>query len=286
MAAVFLPQRELLRRHSILPRKRLGQHFLVDEQLLDKIADLCRLGKEDVVVEIGPGLGGLTTRLADQVKTVLAIEKDGKLVNLLRTKILKQKNIKVIHQDAFHFDYHLTAAESGGPLCVVGNLPYNIASPLTIDLLKKKGCFASLVCMYQQEVANRLTAPPGKKDYGVLTVVVNLYADARQILSVAKKSFYPQPKVDSALVRFKLLPRPREELLNEDYFFSIVKAGFSQRRKKLRNALRAVIPMDVSAGFVEMACREVDIDPNRRGETLTVQEFCRLSNHFLSHLKR
>jgi 16S rRNA (adenine1518-N6/adenine1519-N6)-dimethyltransferase len=285
MAAVPFSQRTLIKQHSIHPRKKLGQHFLVDEELLDKIGELCQLQKEDTVVEIGPGLGGLTTRLAGRVKTVLAIEKDGKLANLLRTKIIKQKSIKVIHQDALHFDYHLAAAQSGGPLKVVGNLPYNIASPLTIELLRKRGSIESLVCMYQKEVAKRITASAGTRDYGVLTAVVNLYADVEEILSVGKQAFYPQPKVDSTLIRFKLLSQPREDLENEQFFMTTVKSAFSQRRKKLRNALRTCVPADVSPDFIETVCREAGIDPDRRGETLTVKEFARLANHLLAQPK-
>jgi len=277
-------QRRLIKQHSIFPRKSLGQHFLVNEELLDQIVQLCQLQHDDTVVEIGPGLGGLTTRLADRVRTVLAIEKDGKLANLLRNQIVKQKSIKIIHQDAFYFDYQLAATQSGCPLKVVGNLPYNIASRLTIELLKKRDCIESLVCMYQKEVAKRITASAGNKDYGVLTVLINLYADAEQILSVGKEAFYPQPKVDSALIRFKLLPHPREKLENEQYFTTIVKSAFSQRRKKLRNALRTWGEADLSSDFIEMICRETGIDPNRRGETLTVKEFARLANHLLFQL--
>jgi len=252
--------------------------------MLDKIVHLCQLQKDDTVVEIGPGLGGLTTRLAERVKTVLAIEKDGKLANLLRNQIVKQKNIKVIHQDAFYFDYQLAASQSGCPLKVVGNLPYNIASPLTIELLKKRGCIESLVCMYQQEVGRRITASADTKDYGILTVFVNLYADTAQLLLVGKEAFYPQPKVDSAIISFSLLPNPRESLENEQYFVTVVKSAFSQRRKKLRNALRTCGPSDLSPEFIEMVCRETGIDPNRRGETLTVKEFARLANHLLNRI--
>ena len=284
MAPAPRSQRRLIRQYSIYPRKSLGQHFLVDEEVLDEIVQLCKLQSEDTVVEIGPGLGGLTIRLADRVKTVLAIEKDGKLASLLRTQIVKQKNVKVIHQDAFYFDYQSAATQSGHPLKVVGNLPYNIASPLTIELLKKRDCIESLVGMYQKEVAERITASAGNKDYGILTVVVNLYADAVQALSVGKEAFYPRPKVDSSLIHFKLLPYPREKLENEQYFIAMVKAAFTQRRKKVRNALRTSGRAALSPDSIEMICSEAGIDPNRRGETLTVQEFARLANRFLSQM--
>jgi 16S rRNA (adenine1518-N6/adenine1519-N6)-dimethyltransferase len=202
----------------------------------------------------------------------------------LRKQLGKQKTIKIIHQDAFYFDYQLAATQSGHALKVVGNLPYNIASSLTIELLKKRDWIESLVCMYQKEVAKRITASPGNKDYGILTILVNLYADAEQILSVGKEDFYPQPKVDSTLIRFEILPGPREKLENEQYFTAVVKSAFSQRRKKLRNALKTCGAADLNAGFIETICRETDIDPNRRGETLTVKEFARLANHLLLQL--
>lgn len=286
MEVVIPSQMKLIKAFSIRPRKSLGQNFIIKEEILDKIVELCHLQKDDTVVEIGAGLGGLTSRLAARVDTVLAIEKDWKLANLLRTKIIKQKRVKVIHQDALLFDYQLAASNAGRPIKVVGNLPYNIASPLTIELLKKRNCIEKMVLMYQKEVADRLTALPGNKKYGFFTIIVNNYADVEPFLSIGKEAFYPRPKVESALISFKPLPCPREKLENEKYFTMVVKSAFSQRRKKLRNALKSTEGADLSSDFIETICSETGIDPNRRGETLTLKEFARLSNHLFFALSK
>lgn len=251
---------------------------MTDGAVLDCIADACALDRDDTVVEIGAGLGALTGRLSQRAKTVLAIEKDGKLAELLRNRFGKAKNVKIIHQDAFHFDFHWAANEAGGRLKVVGNLPYNIASSLTVELVKKSDCIWDMVLMYQKEVAERLSAHPGTKDYGVLTVLASLYADITPLLSVGREAFYPRPKVESALLGFRLLPQPRELLENEKYFFEVVKASFSQRRKKLRNSLKSITFFDPGPRSWEELLRGLAIDPDRRGETLSLEEFARLSN--------
>jgi 16S rRNA (adenine1518-N6/adenine1519-N6)-dimethyltransferase len=256
----------------------LGQHFLTDGDVLDRIVEVCALGSDDTVVEIGAGLGALTTRLAQRAKTVLALEKDNKLVALLRSKIVTAKNVTIIHQDAFYFDYRWAAAEAGMQLKVVGNLPYNIASSLTVDLVKRSDCIRHMVLMYQKEVAERLSAQPGTKEYGVLTVLANLYSDIVPLLSVSREAFYPRPKVESALLGFTLLPRPREELENEKLFLEVVKSSFSQHRKKLRNALKSLSVVAPGSRSWEELLGGIGIDPDRRGETLSLGEFARLSN--------
>jgi len=270
-------QRQLIREFSITPRKSLGQNFIVEEGVLNKIADMCHCGKDETVVEIGAGLGGLTSRLAFQAKEVLGIEKDKRLSHLLKTRIIRQNNIKIIQQDALHFNYETAAAIAGGRIKVVGNLPYVIASRLTIKLLRTKRCIEEMILMYQKEVADRFTSLPGSKNYGFLTLIAGLYADIEPLLSVGREVFFPRPKVESALVRFKLLSEPREYLINERFFAMVVKAAFSQRRKKLRNAL-ALKNDHLSPDIIEKVCAEIDVDPNRRGETLSLQEFALLSN--------
>ena len=278
-------QKKLIKDFSIRPRKSLGQHFLVKEEIFNRIVALGNFQKEDIVVEIGAGLGGLTSCLAERVKMVLAIEKDGKLANLLRTKIIKKSNVKIIHQDALEFDYTHAASEVGCPLKIAGNLPFNIASHLTIELLKKRDSVVSMVLMYQKEVAERIVARPGNKNYGFLTIMVGLYADAEEILSVGKEAFYPQPKVDSKVIKFNLLSCPREELENEKYFSTVVKAAFSQRRKKLRNAFKSIAGTQLAPEFIEHLCHENKIDPNQRAESITLKEFACLSNQLFMQLR-
>jgi len=278
-------QKKLIQNFFVKPRKSLGQHFLVQEEIFDKIIEHCNLTSDDVVVEIGAGLGGLTTRLAKQVKMVLAIEKDGNLVNLLRTKIIKNKNIKIIHQDALIFDYHQAAQEAGKPLKVIGNLPFFIASPITFKLLRKREAIETMIFMYQKEVAERLVALPGNKNYGLLTVIANLYADLKPILAVGKEAFYPRPKVDSKVIKFDLLPQPRLAVKNEEFLLLVVKSLFAQRRKKLRNAIRTLINNKVSLEFAERIFAEITINPDQRPEMLTLEKFVGLSNRLFEELK-
>ncbi|MCX8011952.1 MAG: 16S rRNA (adenine(1518)-N(6)/adenine(1519)-N(6))-dimethyltransferase RsmA [Desulfobacterota bacterium] len=274
-------QKKLIRDFLVKPQKNLGQHFIIHEQLFDKIIENSNLASDDVVVEIGAGLGGLTTRLAKKVKVVFAIEKDGNLVNLLKSKIIKNENIKIIHQDALLFDYQQVAKETGKSLKIIGNLPFFIASPITFKLLRKRDFIECMVFMYQKEVAERILATPGGKDYGFLTVVANFYADLKPIISVAKEAFFPQPKVDSKVIKFQLLPSPRLAVENENFFLTVVKTLFSQRRKKLRNAIRPLLGIR----SVESFFHQVAIDPNQRPEMLAVEKFVALSNCLLEELK-
>jgi 16S rRNA (adenine1518-N6/adenine1519-N6)-dimethyltransferase len=279
----IIPQRRLIKDFSILPRKNMGQNFIVQEEILNRIVECGGFTNEDVVVEIGAGLGGLTCRLAEQVKKVFAIEKDGKLATLLRTKIIRKSNVTIIHQDALRFDYQRVANEAGQALKVVGNLPFYIASLLTIELLKKGDHISRMVLMYQKEVAERITAQPGNKNYGFLTLMANLYADSMLVLSVGKEAFYPRPKVESKVIKFNLLPFPRESLEDEKFFIVFVKTLFSQRRKILKNAIKAIGTF--SPEFIDKIFMEGKIDPNKRPESLTLKEFVFLSNQLFLQLK-
>jgi 16S rRNA (adenine1518-N6/adenine1519-N6)-dimethyltransferase len=273
-------QHNLIRKFVVKPKKTLGQHFVIQEEILDRIVECCGIERGDTVVEIGAGLGGLTRRLAACAQTVLALEKDWRLANLLKTEIITDNNVKVIHQDAFEFDYQLASSIAGRSLKVVGNLPYNIASRLTIELLRK-GCIEEMCLMFQKEVADRITAAPGGKDYGFFTIIGNLYAEVEHVFDIQETAFYPRPKVQSSLIRFRIPPSLREPVDNEKYFASVVKIALSQRRKKLRNALKT---LNVSADDIERVCSEINVDSNRRSEALTVKEFAMLSNRLLSVL--
>ncbi len=278
MKKLYPSQRQLLREFAIKPKKSLGQNFIVKEEVLDAIVELCELDDTDYVVEIGAGLGGLTCRLRDRARGVFAIEKDRRLAHILEDKIIKSKRVKVVQADALMFDFERAASAAGARLTVVGNLPYNVGSRLTLELLRKHGLIKKMVLMYQREVADRITALPGKKDYGLLTVVSNLHADVQPVLTIGREAFYPKPKVDSRMLRFTLLDHPRCYLENENYFLNVVKAAFSQRRKKLKNALKVIKGMPVPVDSIAATFEEEDLDPQRRGETLSVEEFCRLAN--------
>ena len=254
--------------------------------MLDSIVDRCDLKQTDYVVEIGAGLGGLTCRLQDRAQGVFAIEKDRRLAHFLKTQMVKSKATKVIHQDAFLFDFERAASVAGSPLVVVGNLPYSVASRLTLDLVRKHLVIKKMVLMYQKEVGERITALPGTKAYGFLTVVCNLHADITIFLEVGKNAFFPKPKVDSQVLGFTVLPVPRFKVENEQYFLNVVKSAFAQRRKKLRNALKTIKGMPVPTDIIDVTLEKENLDPNRRGETLSVEEFCRLANGLFAGMNR
>lgn len=267
-----------LKRYKIRPKKWLGQNFLLDEKMLEQIIAFYDLGGDDLAVEIGAGLGVLTTRLAPRVRKVLAVEVDKTLVDLLRDKIIKDKNIEVINQDILDFDFPGVAKLYGGKLKVLGNIPYGISAPLVFKLIECKAFLSMAVLMFQKEVADRITACPGTKDYGVLSVFSQINAVVSKELIVPRHYFYPQPKVDSAVVRFVFSETPLVEIKDEQVFKRVVKASFAQRRKTLKNALKNSLNLNMPFDDVLKAVGACGIDPQRRGETLSMEEFGSLSN--------
>lgn len=285
MQREYPSQLHLLKQYGIQPKKSLGQNFIINDAVLDRIVTLCDLHADDRVVEIGAGLGGLTLRLADRAAVVFAVEKDKRLAHLLAEKIIKSKRVKVIQQDALLFDYPRAADAAGGQLVVVGNLPYNVASRLTVELIRQREYFKKMILMYQREVAERMTAQPGGKEYGVLTLLCNLHAEMTPLLSIGKEAFYPRPQVESKLLYFKFLPSPRVPVENEGWFIAVVKAAFAQRRKKLKNALKNIGGRELPNELVQVACETAGVDSDRRGETLDLAEFSRLASQLFSMLK-
>lgn len=267
-----------IKSYNIRPNKRLGQNFLVDDGILEQIIDLYDLKKDEVIVEIGAGLGALTTRLASRVRKVLAIEIDKTLADLLKNKIIKDKNIEVINQDILSFDFPEVAKLYGGKLKVLGNIPYSISAPLLFKLLEHKNSLSMAILMFQKEVANRIVANPGTKDYGVLSVFSQISAVVSKELLISKCSFYPQPKVDSAVVRFVFSESLIMGIKDEQIFKSVVRASFAQRRKTLKNTLKNTLNLGILFGDVLNAAKACGIDPGRRGETLRLEEFKDLAN--------
>ena len=256
------------------PRKSLGQHFLKNPEVLDRIVEEAELVPGDWVLEIGPGTGNLTRRIAGVTEKWWALEKDSELCTLLTHDFSKP----IIEADARFFDYRTLPLPSGNKLKLLANLPYNVANEILLHLISYRDLFSVMVCMLQEEVADRLIAHPGTKAYGVLSVTIQLYFSVEKLFRVPPAVFFPPPKVNSALVR--LQPRKRRDLNipDENLFFRLVKTAFSQRRKTLVNALK---------GFCGHPRQEIvsslhacDIDPSRRGETLTIEEFAQLARCF------
>jgi len=256
---------------SVPPKKSLGQNFLVDEHAADRIIEAAGLTKDDTVVEIGPGRGVLTRGLAESAGRVVAIELDERLIGELRAEHSDLDNLEIIHADALKFDFE----KLEGRLKVVANLPYYISTPILTRLVSLRTKVSLMVLMLQKEVAGRITASPGGKEYGYLSVMVQLYTDPELLFTVKPGSFSPPPKVDSAVVRLAVLEEPAAPCRDYARLERLVSAAFSQRRKTLRNALKA------SRLFADEAIAEMassGIDPSRRAETLSLAEFAQLSD--------
>ena len=266
-----------LRSRGVSPKRGLGQHFLIDQGIAQKIVRLADLEPEDCVVEIGPGMGVLTFLMLPLVKKLIAVELDQGMAEWLREKGQGRASLTIICQDALDFDFAIVAGEAGRRLKVVANLPYNISTPVIFRLLENRQLFSHLTLMLQREVAERITALPGSKAYGPLSIFTQLYTFPKIMMRVPPEAFYPRPKVESALVRFEILERPRITINDADFFQKVVRASFAQRRKTLLNALKgsslSLGPKDKVAAALEA----IGIDPCRRAETLDLAEVQRLA---------
>lgn len=270
---------EILRRRGLHPKHRWGQNFLIDANLLGKVVEGGDLQPDNAVLEIGPGLGALTQVLARRVRQVLAVEIDPGLYAALTEETLSGvDNVRVLHEDFLQTDLARWVPEVLGPgrHPVVANIPYSITSPVVVRLLEHRSLFDRIVLMVQKEVADRLTASPNTRDYGSLTLFVHLYADARRVANVPRRAFLPAPDVDSAIVRLDVLEGPRFPGVDTDRYLAVVHSAFRQRRKNLANALTGP-PLSWERDRARAALAAVGIDPNRRGETLTPEEFAALA---------
>jgi len=250
-----------------MPKKHLGQNFLSDPSILIRIISAADLSSEDTIVEIGPGPGRMTRMLAERVKRLIAIELDHGLYQKLAGDFIAYRNVEIVHGDVLQFPF-----EALDVFKVVANIPYYITTPIIFRLLDAKQNLRSMTLTIQKEVAERIVAQPGGKAYGVLTIMVQYFAQTELKFIIPKEAFKPMPKVDSAVVHMKILERPAVTVKDEKIFFRLVKTAFSHRRKTLSNSLKGlgedIREVMISAG----------IDPQRRPETLSLQEFARLSD--------
>ncbi len=254
---------ELLRRHGLRPKKAWGQNFLGDERILSALAGLAGLGPGDSVVELGAGLGHFTRALAGTGANVIAVERDRELVPILRAEL---PGVEVAEADAKSFDLTAVAARAGRRVVVCGNLPYHLSSPILFHLLDQRDAVRRAVLLLQREVAERIAAAPGGRDYGLLSVLMQRVADVSLGLTVPRHAFTPPPDVESTALVVDFLEQPRAQVRDDARFRALVKAAFSQRRKTLWNALKSL------PGGRE-ALEKAGVDPQRRGETLSVEEF-------------
>jgi 16S rRNA (adenine1518-N6/adenine1519-N6)-dimethyltransferase len=267
----------LLKAWNLRPKKKLGQHFLVDPSTAEMIVRRSRITSKDTVMEIGAGLGALTIPVAKIAGRVYAVETDSQLTPLLKNELLVHKltNVEIIEKNILSIDIHSLAKKLDRRLIVMGNLPYNISSQVLIQLIEARQHVNRAILMFQKELARRITASPGNKDYGRLTVMLSYCAEIKSIATIAASLFYPAPKIDSEVigVNFNILrPYPRHD---ETMLFEVIKAAFGNRRKTLKNAL-STSGLHIDPQIAHQALTAAGIDPARRAETLAVTEFVAL----------
>jgi 16S rRNA (adenine1518-N6/adenine1519-N6)-dimethyltransferase len=269
----------LLKAWNLKAHKALGQNFLKEPTICRQIVSLAKIDETETVLEIGAGLGAMTVELAVKARQVIAVEKDRQLVPLLRAELLarRMQNVQLLQQDILSLEWEPLVRSQDKSLVVMGNLPYNISSQIIVMLIRERQYVDRAILMFQKELADRLVAGPGSKTYGRLSVMLQYYADLVRLRTIPANMFYPKPKVDSALlgIQFKLKIDPLAT--DEKLLARVVQAAFGQRRKTMRNALSAgLLPLDAPAA--EAVLNASRIDPRRRAETLSVEEFVALTN--------
>lgn len=270
----------ILKKYDLMPRKKFGQNFLIDGHVIEKIIDAAGVTEDDCVLEIGPGIGTMTRHLCSRARKVIAIEIDRDLVKILKEDILKDcTNLTIINEDVLKVDIEeLVRTENGGrPVKVVANLPYYITTPIIMGLFEKHVPMESMTLMVQKEVAQRMCAKPGTKDYGALTVAVSYYSECYLAANVPMNCFMPRPDVMSAVVRLTVLPQAPVTVKDRGKMFAIVKAAFGQRRKTLQNALMNAQGISCTKEDVANALESMGLSPLARGEVLSLEQFARIS---------
>ena len=267
----------ILQRFDIRMSKRLGQNFLIDNNIVQGIVDTANVGENDRILEIGPGIGTLTQALARTGAEVTCVELDKRLPEVLAHTLDSYDNVRVIQGDILKVNIPEIMGDK--PFKVVANLPYYITTPIIMALLEKHLPITDIVVMVQKEVAERMAAQPGGKIYGALSVAVQYYTKPQIALAVPPRSFMPPPEVDSVVVNCKVRPEPAVKLIDEKLFFKVVKAAFGQRRKTLNNALKS---MGVDKSIIAEVLQKAEVETTRRGETLSMEEFASISNTLAS----
>ena len=270
----------ICKRFDIKMSKKLGQNFLIKRGIVDEIVHAAELTPGEPVLEVGPGIGTLTQGLAQSGTDVTAIELDRRLLEVLDTTLASYDNVRIVHGDVLKLD--VPTIMNHKPFKVVANLPYYITTPIIMSLLESKLPIERLVVMVQKEVALRMVAKPGTKDYGALSVAVQYYTEPDIVLDVPPKSFLPAPAVTSSVIRCVLRDKPPVDVIDEKLFFRVVKAGFAQRRKTFANTMKTT---GLSKDRIEELLAKANIDGQRRGETFTLQEFADVANAWAALIK-
>ncbi|TSB45071.1 16S rRNA (adenine(1518)-N(6)/adenine(1519)-N(6))-dimethyltransferase RsmA [Alkalicoccobacillus porphyridii] len=286
--ATPLRTKEILAKHGFHLKKSLGQNFLIDTNILTNIVDASGVDHETGVIEIGPGIGALTEHLARRAKKVVAIEIDQRLLPVLEDTLSPYENTTVVHSDVLKADLEQLLIDHFSDVKqvkVVANLPYYVTTPILMRFLESKINVQSLTVMIQAEVAERIAAEPGTKEYGALSIAAQYYAVAERTMIVPASVFIPQPRVDSAVLHLEVREEPAAKVKDESYFFKVFHASFANRRKTILNNLTHNLGTKEEKPAIVEALEEAGIDPKRRGETLSIQEFALLSDALYTRLK-
>lgn len=256
----------IIDKYNVYPNKKLGQNFLINEKTLNKIAE--EVNKEDIIIEIGPGLGTLTKILLEKAKKVYAVELDKKMCDILKSRFIAYNNLEIINDDILNIDIDKTFPNAK----VVANLPYYITTSIITELLKTN--IKDITILIQKEVAERICSKPGEAKAGAITYFVNYYADAKIVQNVSKEKFLPSPKVESSIVKLTKLEEPRVKVKNEKLFFELIKTNFTKRRKTILNSLSSIIEKEK----LQKILQELNISEKIRGEELSMQDFANIAN--------
>lgn len=275
--------KRILKTKGIRPLRRLGQTFLDDRNMIGKIVTLLDLRQDDVVIEIGAGTGIMTEEIAKRAYKVIAVEIDSGLIALLEERLAGYHNINIVHADVLKFDFSLAHSplSSSAKVKIVGNIPYNISSQILFRLIDYRDNISFMVLMFQKELADRIRAHPGSKDYGIPSVFTDMYTVCTCELTIPAQCFYPKPKVTSSVLKLVIRDRPKVDIKDHAFFVKIVRLAFSKRRKTLLNNLRDLLMQGNSEEQINQALRNSGIDVKKRGEALTSVEFGVLSNALL-----
>lgn len=271
----------LMNKYNIVAKKSLGQNFLIDENVILDAIDAANITENDIVIEIGPGLGTLTKYLVERAKKVICVELDNSMIDILNERFFLYKNFEVINDDILKIDLHelirKNKAELGAQkVKIVANLPYYITTPIIMKLLEEKLDIESITVMIQKEVADRLTATPGQKNTGAITYSVYYYSEAKEVRTVPNTSFIPAPEVESEVIKLTIRKKPAIEVADEEKLFKLIKIAFMQRRKTLINAVSNSNLVDKEK--IKEILKELGIDERVRGENLSIKEFAKIAD--------
>lgn len=280
---------KILNKYKFSFKKSLGQNFIIDVNILENMIEKSGITKQSGVIEIGPGIGALTEQLAIHAKKVIAYEIDQRLLPILDETLSSYDNIQVIHGDILHENVSEMIEQEFQDITdihIVANLPYYITTPILLKLLEEELPISNITIMIQKEVAERMAASPNEKSYGSLTVAVQYYTKAEMVMDVPKTVFMPQPNVTSTVLKLTKWSKPPVHVIDTKHFFTVVRACFAHRRKTIRNNLISHYKKQLDRDTISFILQQAEIDDQRRGESLNMQEFARLANTFYEHTNK